>query len=91
MLPMPLPIRTGEQVKIVWRMTGSGPLQLSAISPHGKAVPLKWGPEAHGGSNYDRPGDEWGAGYQFTTAGCWHLHAQRTIGSADLWLRVDRR
>lgn len=84
-----LPVRVGEPVKIVWRMTGSGPLHLSTSSPHGTTIPLKWGPEAHASSNFDRPGDEWGAGYEFTIAGCWHLHAQRTVGSADVWLHVD--
>jgi hypothetical protein len=39
-----MPIKTGEPVKIVWRMTGSGPIQLSAIGPQGNAVPLEWGP-----------------------------------------------
>jgi hypothetical protein len=87
----PLPVRTGQQVKIVWRMTGSGPLRLSATSPQGKPAALQWGPEIHGGSNYDRPGHEWGAGYLFPTAGCWHLHAQRSNASADVWLRVATR
>jgi hypothetical protein len=88
MAQKPMPVRVDEDVKIVWRMTGSGPLQLSTVSPEGTAVALQWGPEAHTGSNYDRPGNEWGAGYLFTTAGCWHLHAQRTTGSADVWLEV---
>ena len=88
MAQKPMPVRADEDVKIVWRMTGSGPLQLSTVSPAGTAVALQWGPEAHGGSNYDRPGDEWGAGYLFTTAGCWHVHAQRTTGSADVRLEV---
>jgi hypothetical protein len=90
MLATPLPIRTGQEVKIVWRMTGSGPLRLSATSPQGRAVALRWGPEPHGGSNYERPGEEWGAGYLFGSAGCWHLRAQRTQGSADVWLRVQQ-
>jgi hypothetical protein len=84
----PLPIRSGEQVKVVWRMTGSGPLRLTATNPHGRRVLLQWGPESHGGSNYHRPGEEWGAGYRFGTAGCWHLQARRTNGVADVWLRV---
>lgn len=83
-----LPIGSAEPVKIVWRMTGSGPLHLSAINPQGRAEPLRWGPELHGSSSYDRPGDEWGAGYIFSSAGCWRLHAQRTHGSADVWLKV---
>jgi hypothetical protein len=89
MAPTPMPVHADVDVKIVWRMTGSGPLQLSTVTPEGTAVARQWGPEAHGGSNYDRrPGVEWGAGYLFPTAGCWRLHAQRTTGSADVWLEV---
>jgi hypothetical protein len=88
MVTKPLPVRVGEDVKIVWRMTGAGPLTLSATGPRGVAGTLQWGPEPHGGSNYDRPGEEWGAGYRFTTPGCWRLHAERTRGSADAWLMV---
>ncbi len=84
----PWSVRAGENVKIVWRMTGSGPLTLTVIGPQGTPGTLAWGPEYHTSSNYDRPGDEWGAGYVFKTAGCWHLHAKRTTGSADVWFKV---
>jgi hypothetical protein len=84
----PLPIRTLESVKVVWRMTGSGPLRLTVTNPQGRPAALQWGPERHGGSNYNRPGQEWGAGYRFSTAGCWHLQARRSSESADVWLRV---
>lgn len=89
MTATPMPVHVGEAVKIVWRMTGSGPLRLSTTSPQGNAVALQWGPEGHGGSNYDRPGDEWGAGYLFSSTGCWHLQARRTEGVADVWLQVQ--
>jgi hypothetical protein len=85
----PLPVRAGDEVKIVWRMTGSGPLRLSFTGPRGQVGTLQWGPEPHGGSTYDRPGEEWGAGYRFPVAGCWRLHAERTTGSADAWLPVS--
>lgn len=88
MTAAPMPVRVGEQVKIVWRMTGSGPLHLTVTNPQGKRLALQWGPEGHGSSNFDRPGQEWGAGYLFKTAGCWHLHAQRTNASGDVWLQV---
>ena len=35
MAQTPMPVHADEDVKIVWRMTGSGPLQLSAVSPRG--------------------------------------------------------
>jgi hypothetical protein len=83
-----LPIRVGDEVKIVWRMTGSGSMRVRAVSPQGHVAPLAWGPDAHGGSTYHRPGEEWGVGYRFTAPGCWRLHAQRDDGEADAWLYV---
>jgi hypothetical protein len=84
-----LPLRAGdEDLKIVWRMTGSGPLKLAAYDAEGKRVPLAWGPEEHGGSTYKRPGDEWGSGYRFAKPGCYRLTARRTVGRAEVWLRI---
>lgn len=91
MLAGPSPARVNESVKIVWRMTGSGPLRLSAVSPTGRTVRLQWGPDWHLSSNFHRPGEEWGAGYRFVSPGCWRLHAQRTVGEADALLYVAAR
>src|SRR5689334_19353445 len=66
MFPHPLPARVGDQEKIVWRMTGLGPITLLAIGPDGSPHRLLWGPAFHISSNFDKPGDEWGAGYAFT-------------------------
>ncbi len=62
MFPHALPARVGDQEKIVWRMTGTGMLTLQAIDPDGRHHQLAWGPDAHLSSNWDKPGDEWGAG-----------------------------
>jgi hypothetical protein len=90
MFPHRLPARVGDQEKIVWRMTGTGLLTtLAAIGPEGKHHRLAWGPAAHmSGSTWDKPGDEWGAGYVFTAPGCWDLHAVRGHATADVWIRV---
>ena len=56
------PARVGDQEKIVWRMTGSGPLTLTAVSPAGMRHRPVWGPQARGGSNWNKTGQEWGAG-----------------------------
>ena len=70
-------------------MTGTGfVLALQAIGPDGKQHPLAWGPAAHLGSDWDKPGDEWGAGYVFTAPGCWDLRAIRGHATADVWIRV---
>lgn len=83
----PLVAREGV-VKIVWRMTGRGALTLAEYTGSGRPIPLAWGPQAHGASNYPRPGDEWGAGYVFDAPGCYRLTARRARGSAEVWLRV---
>jgi len=82
------PIRAGDEVKIVWRMTGTGDLRLTATAPDGTSQPLTFGPEFHSGSTYQRPGQEWGAGYRFTQPGCWTLRATRDDGAAEVALTV---
>lgn len=91
MFPHPLPARVGDQEKIVWRMTGTGPLKLTAIGPDGGHHQLAWGPDAHQGSDWDKPGGEWGSGYVFTAPGCWDLRATRGHATADVWIRVVAR
>ena len=78
--------QVGQDVKIAWHMTGMGDLHLVAIGPQGQRVAPDWGPEAHGSSNWSRPGDEWGAGFTVPVAGCWDLHASRTDAFGDVWL-----
>jgi hypothetical protein len=79
---------TDAQVKIVWRMTGAGLFEVVAQGPGGRRLNPAWGPEAHGSSSWDKPGQEWGTGFTFTVPGCWDLHAARTGSSADVWLQV---
>jgi hypothetical protein len=54
-------LRARREIKIVVRVGGTGDLGVSAEGPAGQRVRPSWGPEAHGGSNFDRPGDEWGS------------------------------
>ena len=82
------PVAVGDTLKVVWRMTGTGDLTATATAPDGTDQRLDWGPEAHSGSSYVRPGDEWGVGYRFTQPGCWHLHLGRADGEGDVWLAV---
>ncbi len=82
-------IHVGAEVKIVWRMTGGGDLQLSVTAPDGTPAEPVFGPTAHASSNYDRPGDEWGAGYVFERPGCWTLHASRGGTKADVGLAIE--
>ena len=83
----PLPIKVGE-LKIVWRATGEDDLTVRYWSPDGRPGELVFGPEPHGGGSYDRPGGEWGTGFNFDEPGCWHIHLERGIGSGDAWIEV---
>ena len=84
-----MPIHPKQEIKIVWKMTGSGSFHLSTHGPHGMPAQPTFGPEEHGGSNWNRPGDEWGSGFIFPVAGCWDLHATRGTASGDVWLIVQ--
>ena len=52
----------------------------------GTEHPLAWGPEEHGGSNYDRPGREWGTGFVLDAIGCWQLTFATDTTEASVWL-----
>ncbi len=80
----------GKAFKIVFRVTGSGPIRLSVRGPKGAALRPDWGPQRHDGSTWQRPGDEWGVGFTFPTAGCWRLHAERSGASGDVWALIGR-
>jgi hypothetical protein len=74
----PLAIPAGDEpVKIVWRTTGDGDVSFRAIDPDGTSRKLAWGPEPHSGSNWHRPGDEWGTGWLLDSPGCWTLEVVR--------------
>jgi hypothetical protein len=71
-------VHAKEDVKIVWRMTGSDK-QFTVVARHedGTVISPIWGPDNHGGSNWDHPGYEWGTGFNFPKPGCWTLTATR--------------
>ena len=77
----------GTKFKIVWRMLGSGGATFTAIAPdESRMAPAEL--QLHGGSNWNRPGDEWGSIFVFTQPGCWQIHVQRADNAGDLWLLV---
>jgi hypothetical protein len=83
------PIQAGVEVKIVWHMTGTGALGVATVGPKGISARMTAGPQEHGGSNWDRPGDEWGTAFVFQVAGCWDVHADRGGTAGDVWLVVQ--
>jgi hypothetical protein len=89
MVTRSLKMRSGDEIKIVWRVTGEGDLSVGFSDPLGNPRPLVFGPERHGGSSYNRPGEEWGTGFTFDRSGCWHIALSRGSGTADVWLKID--
>jgi len=78
-----------NELKIVWRVTGEGEFSVEARHQEGTLITVLgpiWGPEFHEGSNWERPGDEWGTGFNFPEPGCWTLMVKRgeTIGEIRL-------
>ncbi|MFC6019522.1 hypothetical protein ACFP2T_25350 [Plantactinospora solaniradicis] len=74
-------LNSGEEEKIVWRMTGSGALRIQATGPDGATIEPATDPIPHQSSSWSRPGDEWGTTWNFPTAGCWTVQASRAGGA----------
>jgi hypothetical protein len=73
-----LPPHAGTELKIVWRVTGTGPLDVRATRPDGTRSPL----------TFHRPGDEWGTGFLFDAQGCWLLDVRRGEVTASVPIEV---
>jgi hypothetical protein len=84
----PYPPAAGHDVKIVWRMTGSGDIAIRATDADGLESKPLWGPEGHGSSSWVHPGSEVGIGLDFPHGGCWNIHLARVNTSGDAWLTV---
>jgi hypothetical protein len=78
-----------QDEKIVWRITGTGQ-QFEAQARHedGTIIQPIWGPEYHGSSTWERPGEEWGTGFNFPKPGCWTLTVTRGTTVGEIRLNV---
>ena len=85
-MPNGEPIRIPEdrEIKIAWRVTGSGDFAIEATGPDGLVIAPDSGPDLHSGSSWGRPGDEWGTGWTFPEPGCWTFRLQRGESKANL-------
>ena len=80
---------TKKEEKIVWRITGTGKqFDVKAQHEDGTIIHPIWGPEYHGSSNWERPGDEWGTGFNFPEPGCWTLTVTRGATTGEIRLDV---
>jgi hypothetical protein len=85
MTQKPMPVRAHEDVKIVWRMTGSGPLRLATVSPEARLSHSggDWNPTAGAITSDPETNGELGTCSQPPDAGSYvrnELPAQRTYG-----------
>ena len=83
-----LPATVGQDLKVVWRVTGKGPLRVTFRDPSGDPRALEFGPDEHSGSSFVHPGREWGTGFSFDAPGCWTVHVRRTGTVATVGIRV---
>ena len=83
------PLRAGTQAKVIIRITGVGDAVFYADGPSGAQIRPDFAPQAHGGSSWDRPGDEWGTEFTFPSAGCWNLRVVRSTGRGSIPLTVS--
>lgn len=72
-----------RRTKIVWRATGEGEFSVEAHGPTGGVV-QPFFLEEHGGSNWGRPGGEWGTLWEFSEPGCWTFVVRRGEDSAEI-------
>lgn len=85
----PVHVSVDDEVKIVWRATGTGPFVVVAQGPDGQRLDPDWGPELHTGSNWLRPGQEWGTGWTIPEPGCWTFSVIRDDVRARLGVDAD--
>lgn len=74
-------------VKVIWRVTGSGDITVVAVDQSGVSLTLD--SQRHSGSDWNRPGDQWGSSITFPHPGCWQLVATRGPVRGTVWLVVD--
>jgi hypothetical protein len=78
-----------EDKKIVWRITGAGEeFHAEAQNENGNVILPIWGPDYHGGSSWERPGQEWGTGFNFPEPGCWTITVTRGVTTGEISLDV---
>ncbi len=58
-----------------------------ARSEEGAIITPIW-TEYHGGSNWQRPGQEWGSGFNFPTPGCWTITVTRGVTTGTISIDV---
>jgi hypothetical protein len=84
-----LPVRAGHPWKIIWSISGSGPLRIAGSQQDGTQAQVTFGPVEHISSTWHRPGSQWGSAMLFSKAGCWRLHCATDTTAGDIWIMVE--
>lgn len=82
--------QANRDLKIVWRVTVTGPgteIHVQAQNEEGTIIQPIWGPEFHPESNWERPGTEWGTGFNFPEPGCWTVTMK--VGATEGEISLD--
>ncbi len=82
------PWEVGQDVKVVWKMGGSGDFEVHAVGPDGEIVGPTSGPTGPRNSNWDRTGQEWGTFFNLPSEGCWQLEDRRTDAVSTVTIDV---
>jgi hypothetical protein len=81
--------QVGSDLKIVWRINGGSDWpDFQAASENGRVIRPIWGPEYHERSTWERPGEEWGTGFNFPEPGCWTITVARGEATGEIQLMV---
>ena len=86
------PPQAGVSDKTIWRLDGPGisaaAPAFSLVGPASETAHLDWGPAFHDSSSWTRPGNEYGTGLLFPTAGCWDVHVTAGQVTGDVYVVV---
>jgi len=76
------------EAKIVWRITGEGgEFEAQAQGEDGTVIQPVW-ERYHESSTWERPGLEWGTGFNFPTPGCWTITVTSGETTGTISLKV---
>jgi hypothetical protein len=84
-----VPVVTGTELKVVWRITGKGDPTFKLQNPSGETVTLSAGPTVHILSTWQRPGKEYGTVFKFSKPGCWTIRVARGTTKATVYVKAD--
>lgn len=80
-----------QDLKFVWRITAIGTgarFHAQATNATGTIILPVWGPDFHESSSWQRPGEEWGTGFNFPTPGCWTITVTSGATKGEIYLEV---